>query len=606
VEVKTFAEIAKKYVRVIGRNTGVKIQWGAATPSTDGDTIYLPAFPAGTVLDQKQEVLFNGFLDHETAHVRWTNITAVQQDQTLKTDGFYRMIFNILEDVRIENAQIERYPGSKRHLDFINADASDKIARKPELFQKPESRFTLWLLQEAYKFRDFHYKLISNDALNRKYAQIQTLLPQILSARSTEDLLPLAKQIRELYDEAEEQDSQQNDSQESQSRSSSQGQQGQGSPNGRQPSTQNDRQESPENSGQPEDGDNDQGSTASPSQSQNGNQTGNDGADSMQALEQLLDKAQGLRRLMREVTENNSQSNQEAASLRGQMYRTRMFGTRIIPPFTGRDKVFVDIKKNEKEYRRVSQSISPYMKAARKFLQLLLQSKNRRGWYRGLEDGELDLEALPFIRMGAKNVKKVHYQTRSMNTAILILVDLSGSMEQNSTTAAAILSSEALSTFSNVKFAIVGFTTGETDGLANVDAGHYGRISSLYMPLFKDFNEPYGKARYRLGSLSTSRYTPLGDAYGKALEKLSLRREPKRILWIISDGEPEFYRGNTEHCEYSYLMQLHRNAKKLHIETVGLEIGDKCSLHHYVDTSTKIEKPEQLPTAMLDLLKQMI
>lgn len=60
----------------LGRKYGLQVVIGGDQAATNGDTIYLPSLP----LDSPPELvaLARGFVDHEAAHVRATNMRAVK------------------------------------------------------------------------------------------------------------------------------------------------------------------------------------------------------------------------------------------------------------------------------------------------------------------------------------------------------------------------------------------------------------------------------------------------------------------------------------------------------------------------------------------------
>jgi len=93
--------------QMLGRRLGVQVVIGADEAQTDGQIIYLPALPAD---DAAFAVLANGYLDHEAAHIRYTDFAVP------KPDGVAGDFSNLLEDIRIEQALSTVYPGSRDNL----------------------------------------------------------------------------------------------------------------------------------------------------------------------------------------------------------------------------------------------------------------------------------------------------------------------------------------------------------------------------------------------------------------------------------------------------------------------------------------------------------
>ena len=93
--------------QMLGRRLGVQVVIGADEAQTDGQIIYLPALPAD---DAAFAVLANGYIDHEAAHLRYTDFAVP------KPDGVAGDFSNLLEDIRIEQALSTVYPGSRDNL----------------------------------------------------------------------------------------------------------------------------------------------------------------------------------------------------------------------------------------------------------------------------------------------------------------------------------------------------------------------------------------------------------------------------------------------------------------------------------------------------------
>ena len=100
---------------MLGDKLGVKVRTRVCdTACTDGDTIYIPPLP----MDGEEEMLglVNGYIDHEAAHIRFTDFQAVKA-ANLSATGFF--IWNAIEDWRIEHELVKRYPGCRRHFDWL-------------------------------------------------------------------------------------------------------------------------------------------------------------------------------------------------------------------------------------------------------------------------------------------------------------------------------------------------------------------------------------------------------------------------------------------------------------------------------------------------------
>lgn len=81
----------------LGRKYGVKVIIGGKKACTNGATIHLPALPVDS-----DETLLNaarGYIDHEAAHLRFTDFGALRSANLDKPEKF---VWNALEDFMAE------------------------------------------------------------------------------------------------------------------------------------------------------------------------------------------------------------------------------------------------------------------------------------------------------------------------------------------------------------------------------------------------------------------------------------------------------------------------------------------------------------------------
>lgn len=95
---------------IMGKKLGVKIQIGGY-PATDGKTVYLPPLP----LDGGEElfILANGYLDHESSHIRETDFEMLAKSNM---DRLTHNFWNMAEDMRVERELVKVYPGCREHF----------------------------------------------------------------------------------------------------------------------------------------------------------------------------------------------------------------------------------------------------------------------------------------------------------------------------------------------------------------------------------------------------------------------------------------------------------------------------------------------------------
>ena len=99
---------------VLGRKYGIVVVIGGADAYTDGKTIHLPGLPAQT--DDTFLGLVRGYIDHEAAHIRYTDFELLRSESI---PPLTTHIWNILEDWRVEKRLAEIFPGCRRNFKWL-------------------------------------------------------------------------------------------------------------------------------------------------------------------------------------------------------------------------------------------------------------------------------------------------------------------------------------------------------------------------------------------------------------------------------------------------------------------------------------------------------
>jgi cobaltochelatase CobT len=185
-------------------------------------------------------------------------------------------------------------------------------------------------------------------------------------------------------------------------------------------------------------------------------------------------------------------------------------------------------------------------------LQRKLLGLQMRSWQFDREEGELDASRLTRVLTHPLEslVYKQESETRFPDTVLTLLVDNSGSMRGRPIATAAVCA-ELLGRVlerCGVKTEILGFTTHNWRGGHAykdwVDAGRPadpGRLAELRYVIYKSAEEPWRRARQRMGAMLAEgllKENIDGEALLWAQERLVRRAEPCKILVVISDGAP--------------------------------------------------------------------
>lgn len=99
---------------ILGNQYGVQVNIGGDQAYSQGNTIQLPSLPLDD--DGKFLALARGFIDHEAAHVRFTENIPIRR---ARLDAVTKHVANSLEDWRVENRMAAIYPGCRQHFRWL-------------------------------------------------------------------------------------------------------------------------------------------------------------------------------------------------------------------------------------------------------------------------------------------------------------------------------------------------------------------------------------------------------------------------------------------------------------------------------------------------------
>jgi hypothetical protein len=164
---------------------------GGTDAKTDGSTIFLPAVDTD---NPHTANLLWGYLAHEAAHIRFTDFGVVARS---KHEPLLATLFNIIEDVRIEAAIIDAYPGT-RHTLFTCVEqlvADDTLSTPPH-----HATLHMVLCWVSYWGR---VRQLRQSPLTDSLTQVQQALQSQLSSSAFDAGLALLQQYHGLSDSAD-------------------------------------------------------------------------------------------------------------------------------------------------------------------------------------------------------------------------------------------------------------------------------------------------------------------------------------------------------------------------------------------------------------------
>lgn len=280
--------------------------------------------------------------------------------------------------------------------------------------------------------------------------------------------------------------------------------------------------------------------------------------------------------------------------------------------------------------KAVAQSTGPLQKDLRRMI--AARSQARR--HPGKRSGRLHAPNLHRILSGDDRVFFRKEEAPVLDTAITLLLDCSGSMEgerMKLATETAYAIATVLNRL-NVPFECIGFTDRynhpimkdkefqrelvEADSIAKII-----RAVPLAMPRFKTFDERWTHPiQRRFGHVFNRRgshdcgipwgSTPEGCGIEFAARRLLARGEKRKIMMVMTDGEPCGHIYNPRYPEDGDAYQRHSEEMVKRVEASGVDLIGIGIQHSgptdYYSNSMVINAVDEMPKKLMDLLKKFI
>lgn len=256
-----------------------------------------------------------------------------------------------------------------------------------------------------------------------------------------------------------------------------------------------------------------------------------------------------------------------------------------------------------------------------RFFQAHLSVAENSAWQFGKEEGYIDGRRLAQIVAAPteRRVFAIKSPEPRADTVVGLLLDCSGSMKAHAEFLALIVDRLAGTlAMAGIPCEITGFTTGAwSGGRARQDwirAGkpdHPGRLNEVQHLIFKQAQTPWRRARRNVAALLKNdiyREGIDGEAVEWACNRLSARVESRRILTVISDGSPMDSAtdlANTPHYLDSHLRHVvTEHTRQGNTEIRALGVGLDLSL--FYDDSLIIDPQAQIDNGLLGEIAALI
>lgn len=599
--------------KAMSRNMNVEIIPSGFDCCTDGKVIKYP-FNADYLQEASRKVL-HGILDHEVAHVAEERDHAeagierpmsVMRRQTSKR---HAMFLNVFEDIRIESKKSAEYPGMAENLAAANKHSvglfekrhgSSDMARAnfwhtigSAIILKARGESIEWLPASFAPF----LKTVSDEIVASNFPTSRWVQDsERLAHEAIRKIEALAEELKEEQEQREQEKQEQGeDGDDDDAQSSAGGEsddEADDEADDTAPSLGDEDEDGESDAGgesdDDEDGDTQDGagegdtkveSTEEQGDGESGGEQAENGPESMTDSE-LDDAAEQAQKALSQDADAIDLLDGAKEQLMGDAREEAETSGRYIPD----PKAVAGDRETRpagdiNDYNECMARVKKQIGTLRTKLLAVIRTRSAASWVGDREEGELDDSELYSVRSGNRRVFMEEIKGEKLDTAISVLVDLSGSMGCGKSPGqkawyAKHMTIALAETFQalNVPFEVIGFHNDRSVG-----GGGYGRhgrdcaysrSESFEFRMFKSFNESLRKTRARFSEITGGANNVDGEAVLFIAKRLALRPEQRKILFVLSDGCPAA--AGDYHMMQKHLNEVIRMVTKAGIEVLGI------------------------------------
>lgn len=611
-----------------------------------------------------------GFIDHEVAHVLFTDFKLFTDNGadlsrlTAKQKRFVE-IHNIIEDTMIERRMVREFEGSARNLSDLRNHYIEKVT-KPALAKakSPEEEFQYLFVSMSRAlagqtdFIDFmddggYWKNpVVEDVLSKLSSESKNLLQKSLSTKETHKVTKEFEKIFFGDDESDDEENEDEDDDKPDQKAGLGNGTGQRDHSKSKPEMGEDEGEGKGGSGSGEgDGEGDGEGEGEDGASSGGLSEGNlkgkmgEGAEGGESV--ATDGATGGGNGSFEAEDNDKSSG--GGGVGNSVVSKSMFDFKD-DAFDAADissKLVVEIEAEAvdmmaaadynvytTEFDRIEPLVTPEINKKwipdmeeqtslltgrmQKDIERLMASQSHVIRTPGFKSGKLHMASLHRVSQGDVRVFTQKQEHKSKDTAVMLLVDNSGSMSGEKMRIA-MLSAYALARTLdrvNIKCEVLGFTTGGWGDVprnvinmmheeARNSKINYDRDTPLVMPIYKTFDERLNtivKSRiaYALNAQNGLAGNIDGECLRIAANRLHARPEKRKIMLVLSDGQPA-----GSHRAAPHLKRTVKDIIKEGIECIGIGIKTDA-VRKFYDNNVVLNDTNELPNEVMGQLKKIL
>ena len=632
----------ERLTRVMSGNYGVKVVLSGTAACTDGETVYLPA--NSDDLSAVEQMELEGFCDHERAHVTeevearanpgYPSPMAVMKACTTNRE---KMMLNVFEDIRVERKYSALQPGTAENLRKLGRHQVELYREK--VGGKMGSHDPWQLIGSAV--------IMASQGLEIDWAPeavraavLTTLAPEVADARSQRsvaDALDLARRtIAKIKDLAEKVQQEQKDRAEAKAKAEAakgkdadQGDQGADVGKGGEQEDQESKgtptsapkpQPQANGAGQGAEG---QGEVVAPPTSADGKGTGGDKgpaagvpagmgdgelgelAEALKGTDQDAETDDMVTACKTKIKDASTRAAVEGGARRWMPDPLVVKADKYVKPST-------DLGDLE-QYRKDRGTVAKQIHALKARLVTVLRARGEAQRTGDQESGDVDGASLYSLNTGNKRVFDRLLPGEKLDVAVSLLIDESGSMcagegsPAHHAKLAAIALAEALDAL-GVPFEVIGFKNlFHSDCATSPESRRlYTRWLPFQFDVFKGWDEKYTRTKARLVHVRGDGENVDGEAVLTTAKRLAARPEQRKILVVLSDGDPAG--GAPMETACWHLGEVVRRVTSSGIEVYGMGLGEEGSksVSEYYNKANGAEAIPVPPAAMGELAVRVV
>lgn len=637
---------------VFGRKTDVKVVFHGDQACTNGDMIMLPELARGVDVSDETAAVMRGYTDHEAGHIRHSNMKLLMKTYERwigESKVLLKSLHNALEDVWLEQRVRAEYPGSEVNLrattEAVNQGFLDRVASgeidasdaRDLMFVGPVA--ITWAGRKGYGGPTCEQCL---DVLSPEdRARVEGWAAKVDACTSTKDTIKLAESIYEelkAYEaarpkpekkpepmikiagkgkgikasEGEHTEDGLTASGEPTDMGEEKGDEGEGDEDIDRPSESDEvdgDEDGDEDGAGSGDGDEDEGDASGEGDEGEGEgdadaapPSGEGGAPGTGRETDATEARSGR-------TERVFEDFDVKSAVEKKLADDKLIGADVtrgdgyLPFSTSHDKwhhrkLDTDLSHHLRQpdargYDRALERMQGEVNGVRRTLERALVSKQQRDWLGGRDAGRLDARRFSAVMAGRTNVFKERTDRAELDTALTVMVDLSGSMKGSGKADVArdcVMALVEAVDRTGIAYEVVGFSNrrelprGWTKQInEGIERGmKYARWEPLDMVIFKAFEERLFEAKGALYNipLFVGGENTDGEAIAMAYSRLKARSERRKVLLTLSDGAPACSSANHDALR-AHLGRAIEAVKRDGCSCLGVGIMDNTVAQYY-------------------------